>query len=424
MRSKTILRALGTALLCASPAVAGGPPWGPGCAPPVYQPPCGTPTMPSTIPGPQTPGTQTPGAQTPPGQQAPDASQPPATDAFAQAPPTGGEATASAFPTMIGDLGFYGVGPRSTTTTVNTVIPGLSIAQINQRFNLSPSFPSPGTTTYFDLNNSQTFTAAQLNALTRSTTITQSSSQSIRVPVTSFGDFKISENESVLPTDRVFLTYNYYDVDGLHGNSSSINREVIGFEKTFFDGAASFGIRAPFTEVGEGLGGSSDFDSLSLVFKYAAYRDRDTGNVISGGLVVTVPTGPDIPLATGNTINPTLIQPYVGYIFNFGRVFVQGFTEIVLPTDNSLPTFIANDIGIGYRLEALPIIPTFEVHANDPFNHQGLAGTPIGFVDSVILTGGVHTLIGRSDLTLGVATPVTGPRLYSVEGVVQFNWRF
>jgi hypothetical protein len=42
----------------------------------------------------------------------------------------------------------------------------------------------------------------------------------------------------------------------------------------------------------------------------------------------------------------------------------------------------------------------------------------------VVITGGVHVLIGRSDLTLGVATPVTGPRLDSIEAVVQFNYRF
>jgi hypothetical protein len=380
--------------------------------------------MPSA-PSPTYPGAQIPNLQPPSGQQqAPDVSQQPTTEAFAQAPPTGGEAAQSAFPNMIGDLGFYGVTQRTTSTSTSTVIPGLTPAQINQRFNLSPQFPTPGATQYFDLNTSQVFTAAQLTALTQSTTTSSSSSQSSRTVITGFGAFKVSENESVLPTDRVFATYNYYNVDGLHGNSSSVNREVIGFEKTFFDGRASFELRAPYTEVGDALGGSSDFDALSLVFKFAPYMDRETGNALSGGLVVTVPTGPDIPLASGNTINPTLLQPYLGYYFSFGRAYLHGFTEIVFPTDNTLPTFIANDVGIGYRLQALPIIPTFEVHANNAFNHQGSEGTPIGFVDSVILTGGVHTLIGNSDLTLGVATPVTGPRLYSVEAVVQFNWRF
>jgi hypothetical protein len=242
--------------------------------------------------------------------------------------------------------------------------------------------------------------------------------------VVSFGSFKISDNESVAPVDRVFLTYNYYDVDGFHGNSSSLNREVFGFEKTFLDGRASFGMRVPFSQVGEGLGGSSDVDGLSFLGKYAFWRSEETGSLISGGLVVTVPTGPDILLAPGNTINTTLLQPYVGYAFNFGRFYLQGFSEIIVPTDDTFSTFVANDIGIGYRLESCPVTPTFEFHTNNALNHQGSGGTPLGFVDTAAITGGFHTLIGKSILTLGVSTPVTGPKLYGVEAIAQFNCRF
>jgi hypothetical protein len=378
------------------------------------------------------PGTQAPGTQPS------DNAQQPASDAFAQAPPSGGESSASALPNMIGDLGFYGTGPRiasvPTTTTTTVTVPGLTLTQINQRFALSPSYPTPGFAgPYFDLITGQRFTAAQLNALAQPTTTSfsstsssqQSSSQlSNRVPIASFGAFKVSDNESVQPVDRVFMTYNYFDVDGFHGNSSSINREVIGFEKTFFDGRASFEVRAPFTQVGEGLGGSSDFDSMTFVLKYAPYIDRETGNIICAGVSVTVPTGPSIPVDPTDSINPTLLQPYIGYAFNFGRFYLQGFSEIIVPTDNNLPSFVSNDIGFGYRLQNAPVIPTFEVHINDPLNHQGSLATPFGFVDSVVLTGGLHTLIGNSVLTFALTTPVTGPRLYSVEAIAQLNWRF
>jgi hypothetical protein len=404
MQSRVILRSFAAALLCVGPAVAGDPAvmpaGGPGCCPP---PPCVSPTYPPNLPGVQTPGQQ-------PSAQEPNA-QAPSTDAFAQAPPTGGEAAQSALPQMIGDLGIFGVAPRVSSSSVS-------------------SFSSSSSTNPLSLNLGG-LTSAQINQLLSSPGIGSSSSQSSsasylqsRVPVTSFGSFKISDNESAAPVDRVFATYNYFDVDGFHGNSSSINREMIGFEKTFFDGQASFELRAPLTQVGEGLGGTSDWDDLTLVFKYAPYLDRETGNVIAGGIAVTVPTGPDIVLGPYSSINSTLIQPYVGYAFNFGRFYVQGFSEIIIPTDNNLPTFIANDIGIGYRLQALPIIPTFEVHTNDATNHQGAGADGVGFIDSVVLTGGFHTLIGRSVLTLGVATPVSGPRLDSIEAVVQFNWRF
>jgi hypothetical protein len=33
-------------------------------------------------------------------------------------------------------------------------------------------------------------------------------------------------------------------------------------------------------------------------------------------------------------------------------------------------------------------------------------------------------LFGPSTLTLGVGTPVTGPRLFNVEAIAQLNWRF
>ncbi len=436
MRSKMFRRGIGAALLLGSSAVAGNPWPQPGgtCNPP---PACPTPfpAAPSTQVAPQTPGAQTPAPES-----ASTAQQPP-TDALAQAPPSGGEAAQTALPQMIGDLGFYGLAPRIFgSSTGQTVIPGLTAAQINQRFNLSPQFPFTSAIgipinriTYTDLTTGQTFSNAQLVALTRPTVVSSSSSSSSsslssRVPVTSFGAFKISDNESPVPTDRVFATYNYYDVDRLGGNSSSLNREVIGFEKTFFDGQASFELRAPYTQVGEGLGGSSDLDALTMVFKYALFNDRQRGNVIAGGLAVTVPTGPDILVFTNEgsvaTVNATLLQPYVGYAFNFGSLYVEGFSEIVVPTDARLPTFVGNDIGVGYRLDSLPIIPTFEVHANDAFNHQGSLATPFGFVDEVVLTGGFHALFGRSTFTIGVGTPVTGPRIYSVECIAQLNCRF
>jgi hypothetical protein len=342
---------------------------------------------------------------------------------------------------MIGDLPFFGLAPRSVfpvtstfTTVTTTTMPGLTVAQINQMFNLVPPYPSATNGIYVDRTTGQIFTMAQLNALTLPTTTTSRTQSTVatppantlanRVPVTSYGAFKISDNECVRPTDRVFATYNYYDVDGFQGPASPINREVIGFEKTFFDGRGSFEMRAPYTQVGPSLGGTSDLDALTMVMKYAVYDNRETGNIVSGGLVVTAPTGPDTVVAPFSSINPTLLQPWVGYAFNAGRFYLQGFSEIIVPTDNSLPTFIANDVGFGYRLQSVPVIPTFEVHVNSALNHQGSLAVPIGLADSVILTGGVHFLIGRSDLTLGVATPVAGPLLYSIEAVAQLNWRF
>jgi hypothetical protein len=52
-------------------------------------------------------------------------------------------------------------------------------------------------------------------------------------------------------------------------------------------------------------------------------------------------------------------------------------------------------------------------------------GSPIFVPDIVVLTGGVHFgCFSRSTLTLGVATPLTGPRPFDVEAIVQFNVNF
>jgi hypothetical protein len=359
------------------------------------------------------------------------------TDAFAQAPPTGGEAAQTALPNMIGDLGFYGLAfnqssqgsgltasQRQAISLLQSgaVAPSFLVSAGNQ-FGLTPAqlaivnaaVAREGSISSAGFNAFDAGVAAQLLGL--------ASGGSGRLPVTAFGSFKISDNGTVLPEDRAFVTYNYYDVDGLHSNAISINREVIGFEKTLLDGNASIGVRLPYTQ-DTGPLGSSDIGDLSLTFKYALYRNTETGSAISGGLVATLPTGPDIPLSIDKSIDPTLLQPFIGYAINFDRFYLEGFAAIIVPTDSSLPTFAANDIGIGYRCRNLPIVPTFEVHINDPFNHRGSAGEPIGFADSVILTAGVHTLFPHSTLTIGVTTPVTGPELYSVEAVVQYNWHF
>jgi hypothetical protein len=117
------------------------------------------------------------------------------------------------------------------------------------------------------------------------------------------------------------------------------------------------------------------------------------------------------------------LQPYLGWIWASDRFYTLGFAEVVVPTDSRDVTFGAVDTGIGYRVSDL-FIPTFEAHVNSSFNHHGLENAPIGFSDSVVLTSGFHSLIGRALFTVGVAVPVAGPRVFDVEAIAQFNFRF
>jgi hypothetical protein len=309
--------------------------------------------------------------------------QPPATDSFAQAPPAGGEAAAMAQPNMIGDLGVYGSVLKFVTST-STITTGVGASKTVQ---------------------------------------TVTTQQPVHVPIVSRGSFKISENESPRPQDRFYFGYNYFADVSIPGSSDfQLHRETFGFEKTFLDGSASFGMRLPVIQQG-GSFGSDDVADLSFILKYAFYDDRATGNLLSGGLVVTAPTGPSITLDDGSSLHSTLLQPYLGWIWARDRFYTLGFAEVVVPTDSRDVTFGAVDTGIGYRVSDL-FIPTFEAHVNTAFNHRGFEDSPIGFADSVVLTSGFHSIIGRALFTLGVAVPVTGPRVYDVEAIAQFNFRF
>jgi hypothetical protein len=252
------------------------------------------------------------------------------------------------------------------------------------------------------------------------------------------GSFKIADNESPRPQDRVFGIYNYFDnVNGsLNRNiglaQTDVHREVIGFEKTFLDGNASIGLRAPLVQVeGDPALSRQDFADLSIVLKYAVINDRDTGNVLSLGMVVTVPTGPNFLPAGTPDIHPTLLQPYVGGIVNFGKLYLLGFSSVVVPTDVRDVTFWSNDLGIGYNAYCnsgaivSSITPTVEGHLITPLNHVGSDTDPIGLPYIFDVTFG--TRIGIRDhasLGVGVCVPLTGPKPFDIEALVQFNWRF
>jgi hypothetical protein len=258
--------------------------------------------------------------------------------------------------------------------------------------------------------------------------------RSVFIPQVNRGGFKIADNESPRPTDRVFVTYNYYNnVNTLGGPNFDLHREMIGFEKTFFDGNASIGMRLPFLQL-DGLQGVDDslVGDLSIIFKWAFLNDLATGNLLSAGMVVTVPSGDDIHGITNPTIHPTILQPYVGGIYNAGDLYVHGFSSLAISTDSRDVTFWSNDIAVGYWLyrnkEAGGLVhgiaPTLEAHVFTPLNHRNSSGDVFA-PDWVVLTGGVYIDLGKSStLGIAVATPVTGPHPFDVEAIVSFNVRF
>jgi hypothetical protein len=293
------------------------------------------------------------------------------------------------------------------------------------------------------------------------------------IPSVAGSGFKLADNESPIPTSRVFVTFNDFQsltgTTGIAGPSSSstttttvlptqggaisntlqtvttttfptvviparavdVRRELFGFEQAFFDNRASIELRVPIFQThatgGETEVGGDDFGDMTVVLKTAPFLDRNTGNVLAAGLAVTAPTGPGIPTVDGN-IRSTLLQPYFGYLWNLGRGFLEGYTSVIVPTDSRDVTVLFNDVGIGYSLAQRGdafltfIAPVVEAHVTTPLDHRN-ADAVINVPDLVDLTAGVHLgFCRRSVLSVGVATPVTGPRPFDVEAIAQLNY--
>jgi hypothetical protein len=263
---------------------------------------------------------------------------------------------------------------------------------------------------------------------------------------------KISENQSPQPQDRVYFVFNAYDEVNrtLNQRMGSVlfnlraYREMLGFEKTFLEGNGSIGLRLPINQLnadsytGVGGGSSSAVGNLAVILKYAFLWNRDTGSLLSGGLMIDTPTGPSTFAGFPNLlgINSTTLVPYLGYIYNLDeRVFFHGFSSIAVPTNNDDVTVLYNDIGVGYWLYRAEqpgrwltaIVPTFEGHINIPLNHTDYLNfnDPAGTPDVVNLTFGCSFGIGRRGLlSVGYVTPMTGPRPFDNEWLAMFNYAF
>jgi hypothetical protein len=319
--------------------------------------------------------------------------------------------------------------------------------------------------------------------------------QTFRIPAANHG-FKIAENDSPIPVDRVFVNYNYFNnVNGSFDAATGapigridVHRQLFGVEKTFFNGDASVELRVPVDQLDAmggsvpGLGGSfTDFGDLTVLLKGVLLRNNKTGNVLSAGLGITMPTGPStfagvppfgntivIPappppppppqppstffapahtvtvngsqFSSNSTIDPgfvsdhnVLLHPIIGGLYNVGNAYVQATSALDIPLGPNDVTLMYNDFAVGYYLYRdrtsdrilTAVIPTFEVHVNTPLNHRGSMNGNLGTPDWVDLTAGtIVEFCRRSTISAGVCAPVTGAKPFDVEGIVQLNFRF
>jgi hypothetical protein len=263
--------------------------------------------------------------------------------------------------------------------------------------------------------------------------------------------FKVADDQSPMPQDRVYVDFNYFNnvlgstnfrLNGAIG-AVDVYRETFGLEKTFWDGRASIGLRLPLNtlDVDDGIvpgvgGSNTDLGDLSVIFKYGLWYDEVTQNMLSGGLAVTAPTGPSTFAgfqAPGAVVHDTVLSPFIGYRFNFDKLYLQGFLSLNVATDGKDVTLLFNDVQLGYHLFQArgdkdlltSLAPVLEAHVNDPLDHRGTFNGPFGTTDSVNLTAGISALFRkRAQLTLGVVTPVLAPRPFDIEALAQLNLRF
>jgi hypothetical protein len=283
----------------------------------------------------------------------------------------------------------------------------------------------------------------------------------------SFHTFKIADNESPWPRNRAYLDTNYFNnVPG----TDNVQRVRIGIERTFGEGWNSIGLRLPFwivdvedtptvfpSEVPFGAeGNTSDVGDLTLTLK-RVLRRPSYESVLTSGLSVTVPTGPDTlgdvePYYELDDVSHSgTIQPWLGWYRASESLesgwFLQSFLALDLPFDRDDCDFLFVDLGTGYRMPVheprliTAVTPMFEVHWTAPLSnkHQDFTPTSLGrrrlttginslssgtlaYRHQVNLTTGVtFELDHHSTLALAVVVPTVGPRVMDFELLAQLN---
>lgn len=282
------------------------------------------------------------------------------------------------------------------------------------------------------------------------------------------GRMKITEGGTILPQDRVFFRYSYFD-NVRYANGVGLNRYTPGFEKTYFDRLVSLELRAPFatntttssTLTGDSFGSGSDtrFGNLTLYAK-ALLIEREQ-LAMSGGLGILLPTASDINVAYANgasllkVANDSVhLQPFLGGLYTPSeRWYAQGFVQYDIAANgnrvliNSSGTGLSNagkltdsshlyiDGGIGYwayRNHATRglsgVIPTVEIHQNialqagdavnaGPFQVGNFGGTS-SLTNMVV--GSTFEFAQRSQLTVAYTTPIGGGSDRQYNGGLQF----
>ena len=297
-------------------------------------------------------------------------------------------------------------------------------------------------------------------------------------PLGGAGSFNAAENNTAVPTDRVYLAYNVFfnatsTTVGFDQNfvpiqkSSDLHRYLIGFEKTFLDGNLSVDVRMPLLSSFrlDSLGLSSDLGnvgSLTIYNKVLLFRDEDTA--VATGLGVSLPTASDV--TTGFSGSELLVKnhaihlmPFIAATKNINDLwFMQSFTQMnfaasgndVLGPSGLIGVYNEQnlfqvDMGLGRWLwqdRLRPVVTGLagvaELHytttvqdtdsISNPFNpNASILANGANRIDLLNLTTGLQAQLGpQSNLRIGTVVPLRNQpdRVFDSELQVSFNRRF
>nr|WP_143548292.1 hypothetical protein [Rhodopirellula sp. SM50] len=270
------------------------------------------------------------------------------------------------------------------------------------------------------------------------------------------GSMKIAEGGSVLPQDRVFFNYSFFDDVVASNASSGLNRFTPGFEKTFLAGQASVELRIPFatdavsdltaTSTSVSNGSSAELGNIMLYVKALLYGTD--AYALTGGVGFGFSTADDIAvdLADGTPLlrvenDAVQIQPFLGWLYMPSQKwFAQGFTQFSFATDENEvwtnsgqglqaagsfddPDYFFFDVALGcwaYRNDDAAclsgIIPTVEVHHTSSLGDDasivtagniqvGNWGGTTSLTSAVV--GTTFEFKQQAQLTAGYAVPLT-----------------
>ena len=289
------------------------------------------------------------------------------------------------------------------------------------------------------------------------------------------GRVKLSEDNNPLPRNRLIFNYDYFDNVPFTQNGINVNRFQTGFEKTFFNGRASFEMRLPFagTIASTTIQGfevkDTELGNLRMALKYLWTQNPYVN--FSSGLGLTLPTADDVAVisASGNLLyrfenESVTLEPFVAALFTpTDRLFGQAWSSVNFDTSGGTLIYDRNVFGgsgradivdrpmlaidgqVGYWLirnecnTLRGLAPFVELHynrllgenrfantLNNRSDGQGLQINAIGN-DELNLTAGITSQIGNNlFLTLGGGAPLLQQpnRTFDAQFGLRLNYLF